>query len=261
MPRHEALARLSLPCDGEESVHSLFRVAVFATALSTYNSLASAYDINLGPLGHACDTCGGGVIGGLPVVGPAIKQGTDEVAGDTLAEYIQASRNTAINGAIPIPPLIRQSLTGYATEDSINRVRFKIGDNGFFNLARVLERAGKADAVTLIDVIVFNGPTEAGDPALWAHELTHVDQYRDWGLHSFAVKYVRNFHEAEDPAYAKANGFVAWTQQHQQGQYGQNIGSFCFTYLGRFGPGPPLPIGSPCNANTPQGMILGQIVP
>lgn len=40
-------------------------------------------------------------------------------------------------------------------ENSMNKVRYKIGDNGFANLAHLLEQGGVASAVTLIDVIVF----------------------------------------------------------------------------------------------------------
>jgi hypothetical protein len=131
------------------------------------------------------------------------------LTGPTLERAIVESRNTAINGSMPIPPQIRQMLTGYASEDSMNRVRYKIGDSGLVNLARLLEQGGAASAVTLIDVVVFRGPSEAADPSIWAHELTHVDQYRDWGVHSFAVQYTRNWRSVEDPAYAKGSGF--WT--------------------------------------------------
>ena len=56
--------------------------------------------------------------------------------------------------------------------------------------------------MTLIDVIIFKGPTEAADPALWVHELQHVRQFRDWGVHSFAVQYMRSYNSVEEPAYA-----------------------------------------------------------
>jgi hypothetical protein len=92
----------------------------------------------------------------------------------------------------------------------MNRVRYKIGDNGFVNLAHLLEQGGVASAVTLIDVVVFRGPSEADDLSIWAHELTHVDQYRSWGVHSFAVQYARNWRSVENPAYAKGDGFWAW---------------------------------------------------
>jgi hypothetical protein len=135
------------------------------------------------------------------------------LTGPVLEQAIRSSHDTAVNGAVPIPPNIRQELTGYASEASMNQVRYKIGDNGFVNLARLIEQSGSASAVTLIDVVIFRGPSEAQDPSLWAHELTHVDQYREWGLRSFAVQYTRNANSVEDPAYAKEHGYLAWAQQ------------------------------------------------
>jgi hypothetical protein len=82
------------------------------------------------------------------------------MGGVPLEQWIIASHNTAVSGAMPIPPLIRQELTGYASEDSMNRVRYKIGDNGFLNLANVIEKGGRVQAVTLIDVIIFRGPVK-----------------------------------------------------------------------------------------------------
>jgi hypothetical protein len=200
------------------------------------------------------------------------------LSGPTLEQAIIASHNTAINGAMPIPPQIRQQLTGYASEDSMNRVRYKIGDNGFANLAHLLEQGGLASAVTLIDVIVFRGPTEANDPALWAHELTHVDQYAAWGVHSFAVQYARNYRGVENPAYAKGDGYQTWWQsrgsQLTLGPVGgpppqiirpvpmppqAAFGAFCYAQGTRFGPGPLQPIGSPCWVNTQWGQLNGQI--
>jgi hypothetical protein len=200
------------------------------------------------------------------------------LTGPTLEQAIVSSHNTAVNGAMPIPPNIRQQLTGYASEDSMNRVKYKIGDPGFANLAHVIEQAnGNVAAVTLIDVIIFRGPSEAQIPSLWAHELTHVDQYRDWGVHSFAVQYARNPNSVEDPAYAKEHGYATWAQQRSQlapqpppliiAQPAPGFGNFCyiaasrFTAPGRFGPGPILPIGSQCFVQTPRGPILGQIGP
>jgi len=179
------------------------------------------------------------------------------LTGPTLERAIVESRNTAINGSMPIPPQIRQILRGYASDDSMNRVRYKIGDNGFFNLARLLEQGGAASAVTLIDVVVFRGPTEAGDPSIWAHELTHVDQYQAWGVHSFAVQYTRNWQTVENPAYAKGNGFSAWLQQQGASQ----VGAFCYAAGGRFGPGPVQRIGAPCIVTLPQGNFQGQMGP
>jgi hypothetical protein len=195
------------------------------------------------------------------------------LTGPTLERAIIESRNTAINGSMPIPPGVRDAMTGYISEDALNRARFKIGDNGFINLAHLIEQGGQASAVTLIDVIVFRGPSEADDLSTWAHELTHVSQYAEWGVHSFAVQYARNWHSVEDPAYAKGNGYWAWAQNRgmaaappppvgfPQAQ-AQGGGAFCYIPTGgRFGPGAVQPLGAPCFVNGPQGPIWGRIGP
>ena len=212
----------------------------------------------------------------LPEIGGAVGQGAQhlkneiqaQVGGVPLEQWIIASHNTAVNGAMPIPPNIRQALTGYASEDSMNRATFKIGDSGVLNLANDLERGGFAAAVTLIDVIVFRGPTEASNPSIWAHELTHVDQYAQWGVHSFAIQYARDYNSVEAPAYAKGNGYWAWAQQHGVGPTASNLplaypapppqqpfGAFCYTQFGQFGPGAVQPVGAPCMSNGVPGQI------
>jgi hypothetical protein len=197
------------------------------------------------------------------------------LTGPALEQAIISSHNTAVNGAMPIPPEVRQMLTGYASEDSMNRVRYKIGDNGFVNLARLLEQGGAAAAVTLIDVVVFRGPSEAADLSIWAHELTHVDQYAAWGVHSFAVQYTRNWHSVENPAYAKGDGYQAWAANNINSQTldqgtdqgtiptGQSPGPYCATPVGAFGPDPALnvPPGTPCFHTFPNGQVVnGQVV-
>jgi hypothetical protein len=142
-------------------------------------------------------------------------QGLDEAAGLALEQLIIALHDSDIVGATPIPDRIRQRLSGYASEGSMNRVRYKIDDSGFLNLTQVLESGGIA-AVTLIDVVIFRGPSEANDPSLWAHELTHVDQYKAWGVHGFAMQYALDPNRVEKPAYAKGNGYWAWAQQHSR---------------------------------------------
>ncbi|NKJ38734.1 DUF4157 domain-containing protein [Rhizobium sp. SG570] len=208
----------------------------------------------------------------LPEIGGDVGRGAEhlknelkgQIGGPVLAPYIQQSRNDAMNGAMPIPPYVRQRLTGYASEDSMNRARYKIGDNGALNLGHLTMQMGWGDpqAITLIDVIVFRGPSEANDIALWAHELVHVDQYRDWGLQGFALRYARNSNEVEAPAYAKGGGYNAWAASHNvyAGSNGGNqFGAFCYTPFGRFGPGPVQPLGAPCFAFGPNGPIRGNI--
>jgi hypothetical protein len=93
------------------------------------------------------------------------------LSGPILASVITASRDEAIHKALPIPAHIRRQLTGYASEDSMNRVRYKINNDSSFSLAYLLEHGGFADAVTLIDVVVFRDPRVAASPCAWAHDL------------------------------------------------------------------------------------------
>lgn len=247
---------------------------VIVGSLALVAGPSSAYDIDLGPLGHACDTCGGGVIGGLPVVGHTLNEAAAQAGGLALQQWIQASRDSAVGSSMPVPPHIRQQLAGYISDDALNRARYKIGDAGFANLAARIEAGnGNVMAVTLIDVIVFRGPTEANNPALWAHELTHVEQYRDWGVRDFAIRYVRDHGVVENPAYDRENRYWAWAQSRGVGPGPApgplpgpmpvaQVGAFCYTPAGRFGPGPIQPVGAPCSVGFPGNPpILGQIGP
>jgi len=153
--------------------------------------------------------------GSLPSSGDLslVGQGLHAAASLVLEQLIISLHGSAIVGATPIPARIRQQLSGYASEDSMNRVRYIIDKSGFLNLTNGLESGGIA-AVTLIDVVIFRGSSEANDPSLWAHELSHVEQYMAWGVHGFAMQYTRDPHSVEKPAYAKGNGYWAWARQH-----------------------------------------------
>ena len=166
----------------------------------------------------------------LPKIGGDVGKAAEKVkaettaqsAGPVLAGWIQGSRNSAIGTAQPIPPNIRSALTGYVEPDILNRVRFKVGDNGVLNLAGLTiaygDRFGQAQAqaVTLIDVVVFRNQSDAfGNAELWAHELHHVQQFRDWGVMDFGIRYARNSDAVEQPAYARGDGYVTWAAAKQ----------------------------------------------
>ncbi len=183
-----------------------------------------------------------------------------------LAQWLNASRNTALNGGVqPIPPQIRRQLTGFIEEDILNRVRFKVGDSGVFNLAALSIQYGGAAAVALIDVVVFRSAQDAFNNAqLWAHELRHIQQFRDWGTHDFAIRYLRSWNSVEAEADAAETAFASWRQRPVAGPMngpfgGGQRGNFCGTPWGRFGPGPVLPVGETCHVMTPQGPILGRV--
>lgn len=171
-----------------------------------------------------------------PEIGGSVGQATEhlkreipaQLGGNPLEAWINASRSTSVQGAMPIPPQIRQALTGYIDQETLNAVRFKIGDNGVLNLAGLSVRYGDVSAITLIDVVVFRDANDAySNPALWAHELKHVKQFRDWGTHSFAIQYARDYVSVERPAYEAGNNYAQWksassrmpTYQYPQPRY------------------------------------------
>jgi hypothetical protein len=171
----------------------------------------------------ACFPKIGGAVG---KAGEDIKHGVNQVltqtwaqsAGAALEQALIASRNTAVGTSQPIPPEIRAALQGFIDDDVLNRVRFKVGDNGLLNVANLTLTYGDSftggagvAAVTLIDVIVFHNESDANSyPGLWAHELTHVKQFRDWGTHDFAIRYARNSSGVENEAIGVANNYAAW---------------------------------------------------
>jgi hypothetical protein len=68
----------------------------------------------------------------------------------------------------------------------------------------VLLGTGVVQAVTVGDVIFFRDPRRAEDALLWAHELTHVEQYRRLGVEAFATRYLQQAWVLEQEAIAKA---------------------------------------------------------
>jgi Domain of unknown function (DUF4157) len=171
------------------------------------------------------ESCILGACACLPEIGGAVGEGAEhlkkeleaQVGGNPLAVWLQGSRDTAVGTSSPMPLQIRQALTGYIEEDVMNRARFKIGDNGVINLAGLTLTygdyfsGGGIAAVTLIDVIVFQDANNAyNNPSLWAHELTHVKQFRDWGTRDFAIRYARDAGAVENEAYAVGNNYAAW---------------------------------------------------
>ena len=124
-------------------------------------------------------------------------------AGTALGEAIRHSRNAAIGQAKPIPAGVRNQLRDFFPDAVLDRVKFKVGDDGVLNLARNTLFNASVGAITLDDVIVFRSDDDAQrNISLWAHELRHAQQYLEWGVHSFAVQYVRDSSRVENEAYA-----------------------------------------------------------
>lgn len=109
-------------------------------------------------------------------------------AGAALAEAIRISRNTHIGSAQPVPADIRAQLAPYFPANILNQARYRV-KSGAISLPSIINTINRGNAVTLDDLIVFDNATQAQNLELWAHELTHVMQYKNMGVESFANVY------------------------------------------------------------------------
>jgi hypothetical protein len=75
-------------------------------------------------------------------------------------------------------------------------------------IGQVAKFQGDDYAVTVDDIIVFNvqPPSFQNNPYWWGHEVTHVEQYGQLGIETFAFKYVSSAGaDLENPAIARGN--------------------------------------------------------
>ena len=193
-------------------------------------------------------------------------------------EWLNQSRRSSSRSAQSIPYEIRQQLQGFYDEDLLNRVRFRVGDAGVFNLANLSIRYGDAEAVTLIDVVVFKNRNDAHYNArLWAHELKHVQQFRDWGTRDFAIRYLRSWNSVENAAYDADRRFAessrsSRTTRANRGAYDSGIprppsfnrpprppqvASICVTSYGNCRMGVAVAVGASCYCPSAQGQVWG----
>nr|WP_178112329.1 DUF4157 domain-containing protein [Pseudomonas sp. WS 5019] len=125
------------------------------------------------------------------------------MAAARLEAWLLQSHQAALRaGTEPIPLMIRAQLAPFYDDALLEEVRFRVGITDEMDAATVMLQNPDVQAVTLVDVVVFrNADAAAEDAALWAHELWHVQQYREWGTDGFAQRYTRNFQSVEGPAY------------------------------------------------------------
>ena len=143
---------------------------------------------------------------------PMLVQDLGGLAAQLLAQWISESRReTLAAGARPMPPQIVQALSGYFPVELLQQVRYRSGGSTEMTLPGLAFQYGDAAAITLMDVILFERESDAQqDLKLWAHELTHVLQYRRWGVDGFAARYVADSRGVEREASGSADRFVTW---------------------------------------------------
>jgi len=135
------------------------------------------------------------------------------IVSNTLQSALQRSRDMLRPDSKPIPEEVQKALMPFYSAELLKDVRYVIGDPNQAGVAAFAIRNGNAAAVTLIDTVVFKDEEYVHSLALWAHELHHVEQYRDWGLAGFAQRYAFGWADVEAEASAKAEAFVSWYRE------------------------------------------------
>ncbi len=130
--------------------------------------------------------------------------------GTALAAAIRHARGQVRPSASPVPPQIRQALAPYFPANILDKVRWASRNNLSWTLDTAVMKLSDPDAITLDDVIVFNGninpqALDLHTLELWAHELTHVLQYENMGVESFAFIYSYDWGKLEGQAKSNAS--------------------------------------------------------
>ena len=127
-----------------------------------------------------------------------------------LATAIRESRKQAIDrGVSPIPPHIRSTLQPYFPTAILDKARWTTA--GGISLDGALTSWFNMEgAITLGEVIAFTDGRQAQqDVEVWAHELTHVIQYEQLGIETFAFEYSYDFTDLENQARDNASRTMA----------------------------------------------------
>lgn len=114
-----------------------------------------------------------------------------------LATAIRAARERHVANAKPLPDDVKKALAGVFSQATLSRAKFVVGRIEI-TLPNFIGKGprfmGGGNAVVVDDIIVFPKPPKsfAKNSFWWTHEITHVEQYKRWGVESFAYRYARD---------------------------------------------------------------------
>jgi hypothetical protein len=122
-----------------------------------------------------------------------------------LALAIRVGRLEAIRGGVePVPAALKRKFRKHYDEGVLDEARWTVAEPGS-RLGRVLARwPAEHGAVTLGNVIVFKTRRASRNRGLFAHELAHVEQYRELGISEFARRYAKDMEPIEAEASRKS---------------------------------------------------------
>lgn len=136
--------------------------------------------------------------GGMAVVGAVLGENPLNLAAAPLAAALRAAEEQHKPGSRPIPDEIKAKLAPYFAAETLANARcttgkLEISVPNLIGKATIMFSEPKDyKAVVAGDVIVFPDTIpSARRLEWWAHELTHVEQYRRWGFEKFAYYYAR----------------------------------------------------------------------
>ena len=115
-----------------------------------------------------------------------------------------------------IPQNIKIALSAYFPSNILNNTTWTTSDGISIDgaLSNWLNQEG---AVTYDDVIVFSDEQLTTNVELWAHELTHVLQYSQMGVETFAFQYSINWNSLEVQARENASRIISNINSVNQG--------------------------------------------
>jgi hypothetical protein len=161
---------------------------------------------------------------GIPQPGRAIQQLPGEIqrlpqnlanlvnpAGLALAAAVRQGEAQAGNGARPMPSNVYQQLQGYYAPAFLQSVRYNTLDSARISLdSAVMMLNNDVVAITLNNIIVFRNENDVQNVVTWSHELTHVLQYRNMGIDTFANVYTMHAWILENQAIDMQNRVAQW---------------------------------------------------
>lgn len=131
-------------------------------------------------------------------------------AGPALAFEIRQAYAQAHGSAQLMPAEMKALLSPYFPPVILNSALYTTRSQAGTSLPTILEGSGQIGAITLDNIIVFTSDDQANDYGVWAHELTHVGQYRNLGIDGFAALYAGpGAIGLENDAYSWQNHVVA----------------------------------------------------
>ncbi|KAA0574403.1 DUF4157 domain-containing protein [Azospirillum sp. B21] len=231
--------------------------------------------------------------GASGVVRHVANEAAGELGGPALAAWIRASKGDVVGAGVkPMPPQIYAALSGYFPEEILLSVRYRSGWGNEVALPALSFQFGDAAAITLDDAVMFRNEDDAQyNLGLWAHEVSHVQQYKRWGVDEFAKQYTKNHGDVEAEAEDNALRFLTWHEiqvKNKQVTFQQSVPAYpnqpapgaaspfgawpqaigmpqqvniCRTPFGACQLPVNGPVGVSCWCGTPGGPVFGSLMP